>query len=155
MLTFKPHIEGDLEPYYYLNYYPENDQPAPNTSFNLKREAIIEHFKIWIDLLKQYNAISFTEDSRILKQYENEYYESFHIDDTEAANDPLDEDKQINYYYALEGIVQGLKKAAPNDPDTLALVKETEALKNNIQNVSRRTFAIKTAKILAKIRKKG
>lgn len=152
--VFNPHLEGNLECYYYLNYNPESENPIPNTSYNQKREELFEHFRIWISLLKQYDAVSFTEDAFILRKYENEYYSSFGVGQTDEADHPLNEGTQIRYYYVLEGIVNGLKNAS-QDADIVALTMETEALKNNLQNLSQRTFAIKAAKILAKIRKKG
>lgn len=152
--VFKPHLEGNNQSYYYLNYNPENFNPSPNTSFNATLDQLKHHFQVWISLLREYNAISFTEDDVLLANYEQEY-KSYFTESDNSMDQPIEEQKQLQYYYALEGITNGLKKYDQQDSEIEKLIQATDDLKRNIQNITKSEFSAKLSKLLGKMKLKG
>jgi hypothetical protein len=122
--------------------------------YNLPLGDIKARFGNWLYLLRGY-PLSYSEDEYFLREYENEYFQTFEFAGEDERARPFDHKAQLLLYYCLEGIENALKQADPGDPEIKLLLAEAESLKGNIQNLSRVAAARKTSRLWAKIKKKG
>ena len=124
-------------------------------SFNNEIPNIIISFNKWIALLRGYNSVNLTEDDYFTDFYEQEFFQEFEIVDADAEITPFTHRQQVALYNLLETI-EGELIIQKNDNLKLdEVILETQYLKENIQNLSKKAVVGKLARILAKIKKSG
>ncbi|WP_341963847.1 hypothetical protein, partial [Flavobacterium psychrophilum] len=90
-----------------------------------------------------------------LLKYEEEFYSDFEILDEDAEVNPFEHDKQIFTYNLLEYVETELQKSNSEDEEIENLISETIALKNNLQNLTKKVVIRKMSIIFSKVKKKG
>jgi hypothetical protein len=152
----KPNQSSDFRSFFNFTYLPQTEVTFENRkSFNHELALVIENFNIWVGLLREYNEINLTEEEYITKQYEEEFYKDFQIVDEDAYIKPFEHDKQIFLYRFLTYVETELKNNKNQDVSVGEIIVETQILKDNIQNLSKKNTIRKLAVILAKVKKHG
>jgi hypothetical protein len=117
-------------------------------------DSVASIYTDWINLIRKFEAITFTENDEFIKRYEHEFYTDFKIVDDDADTAPYDLPLQLQIYTLLENVEQYLENQ-PEEPVIKELIQETKQLKEDIPNLTKNALAKKVAKILAKARKHG
>ena len=106
----------------------------------------------WTNLIRQYNEISLTQEDRILKEYENEFYCNFEILDEDADSTPYNLEKQIMLSNYFTNVIKVLKY---NETENEELIKEAELIKDNIPEMTKKETLKSISRFFAKVRKKS
>jgi hypothetical protein len=150
---FEPSQTALFAPVFNFEYMPQNESNFLNTRIRDKHESIVKHFENWIGYLKAYNKIDFTEDQKLTSFYENEYYVEFEIIEENADIEPFNDEQQALLFSFFTQLTSELKKINSENPKLLEIISDTEDLKNNIQNYSKKMFIVKMSKVFAKLKK--
>jgi len=150
-----PNLTADFRSFFNFNYLPQDENSFNQTSFNNESSIILEHFSIWINLLREYEEVNLDEDEIIENFYQEEFFHDFEILDEDAYTAPFEHEKQVILYNFLTYIETELKRQLTDDPEIKELIAETEEFKDNIQNFSKKVVVKKFSRILAKIKKKA
>ncbi|MDY0905530.1 hypothetical protein [Pedobacter sp. CFBP9032] len=150
-----------LEPTYKSDYItfrvmikPTNEIDHNASTFHLNSTDLIEKFEQWIELMKDYDSFSFSDDEVITKQYEEEFYADFEILDDDADEKAFEPEKQILLYKWLTALEQDLKSSEMIDQAT-PLIEETAQLREDIQNLTKKQFIRRFAILMSKVKKSG
>jgi len=133
---------------------PISETDNTESSYNHTYTDIIEKFEQWIDLMKEYDSFSFSDDETIIKQYEEEFYTEWEILDEDADEKAFEPDRQILLYNWLTLLERDLKSNHSLGKEN-PLAEEAAELKDNIQNLTKRQFVIRFAKLMSKVKKTG
>lgn len=150
-----------IEPYRYeeiikykFNLRPTSEMDEGMTEYHEEGEKLIEKLEQWIELMKEYESFSFSDEEAIIKQYEEEFYTEWEILDEDADEKAFEPDRQILLYNWLTLLERDLKSNHSLNKEN-QLAEEAAELRNNIQNLTKRQFVIKFAKLMSKIKKTG
>lgn len=113
------------------------------------------NFTQWLNNVKAYDEISLTADEERSKQYEKEFFEEYKILDEDADTAAFEHEKQIFLYNLLTNLQEQLRLENKDDPKIIEIIEQSENLKNNIQNPTKRKVVREMSKIYAKIKKHG
>jgi hypothetical protein len=122
-------------------------------SGEVDREKIVEYFSIWINILQDYNSVSFDQEEDFLKFYEEEIFSDFEIIDEDAETKPFDTNQQIILYTFLEATINYLEKKYINNEIVEDIINEANSLKNEIPSLTKRIASKRFSQVLAKIKK--
>lgn len=136
-----------------FNYTPVNSNTKSSMSGELEMDDIIKHFNIWLDLITEYNSVSFDEDEDFLKIYEDEIFAEFEVIDEDADVRPFDNIQQIILYTFLQTTITHLEKEYPDNTFINEIIEEANNLKDDIPVLSKRVASKRFSKVLAKIQK--
>lgn len=151
-----PNQTSDYRSFFNFTYLPQSDLTLTNkTSFNNDLSTVIQNFNIWVELLRQYNEINLTEEDYITKQYEEELYHEFEIVDEDAHIKPFEHEKQVFLYKLLTYIETELQEKANGDIEIQQIISDTQDLKDNIQNLTKKKAIRRLSRIFAKVKKHG
>ncbi len=151
-----PNQTSDHRTFFNFTYLPQSDVTLTNkTSFNNDFTTVVQNFNIWIQLLRQYNEINLTEEDYITKQYEEELYNDFEILDEDAHINPFEHEKQVFVYKLLTYIETVLQEKANGEVEIQQIISETQDLKSNVQNLTKKNVVRRLSRILAKVKKHG
>lgn len=133
---------------------PLNHSELTTASKTTEINQHIDLFKKWLNNLKEFNKISFRKEDKFQKQYEQQFYQYFHIVEDTQEETPLDLPSQLKVYVLLEQISRVLNDY-PSDIDTEKIIEEVNTLKEEIPLLTRTNVGKRVATILSKIWKKG
>lgn len=150
-----PNQSNDFRSFFSFYYFPESDKSFQKTSFNNEAIELFKHLNNWVKLLREYNSINYSEQDQFAKQYEDEFYAEFDILEEDAEINPFEHNRQVFIYNLLSYVERELIKSAEQDQEILSLISETQELKENIQNLSKKNLIRKLSRVFAKIKKKG
>ncbi|KQS41756.1 hypothetical protein [Pedobacter sp. Leaf194] len=148
-----PTVIGD-EIIYRLHLCPTDETNQGISSYDLNIKNLTIRFKEWIELMKEYDSFSFTDDDVITKQYETEFYSDWEILDEDADDKAFEPDKQVLLYNWLTLLEHDLKSNEMVQEDD-QIVEETAQLRADIQNLTKRQFILRFAKLMSKVKKTG
>jgi hypothetical protein len=151
--VYNPSQNRDLSPVFSHQFLPENEVNFESVVRNDKLDKIVSRFNQWISYLKDYNEICFTEEEKLMKFYEDEYFHEFEILEEDAEINPFAENQQIFLYKFLSLTSQELNKINSNDLKLNEIISDTNELKDNIQNLTKKEVIIKMSKVFARIKK--
>ncbi|MEI6949935.1 hypothetical protein V9K67_22300 [Paraflavisolibacter sp. H34] len=151
-----PNQTSDHRSFFHFQFVPHNEHSIErNATFNNALPEVVKNFNYWISLLRQYNEINLSEEDFITQQYEEELFHEFEIVDDDAYIKPFEHEKQIFLYKLLTYVESELKKEDNRDVKIQELICETQDLKENIQNLTKKNVIRKLSKIFAKVKKHG
>jgi len=157
--VFNPNQANNYTSYFEFEFLPQSDVKLTQVSYNNDLPTVLKHFSIWINLLREYDAIELNQEDYITKQYEEEFFHEFEIVDEDAYTKPFEHEKQVFLYNLLTHVEIELNKKMGNGEDSNTevqeIINETITLKENIQNLSKKNAIRKLSKIYAKIKKHG
>ena len=136
-------------------FYNIECNPYSSTTLNgyknekIEANSIFTLLETWTNLIKTYNSISLSDEDRILKEYENEFYEGFKIIDEDANTKPYDLKVQIIIQNFMTNSIELLSK---NENDNSDLIEEATILKENIPKLTKQQTAQNLSRFLAKVR---
>jgi len=139
-------------------YYSIECNPYSSSSLNayknekIEGDSIFKLFQTWTTLIKSYNSISLSNEDKILKEYENEFYEGFKIVDEDADIKPYDLKIQIIIQNFMTNSIELLSKKENDNSD---LIKEATLLKESIPKLTKQQTVQKLSRFLAKVRIKS
>lgn len=139
---------------YSINILPTDELNNGLTSYNLDKNGVVDKFREWISLMKEYDTFSFSDDEVITKQYEEEFYADFEILDDDADEKAFEPEKQVLLYKWLTALEQDLKSSEMID-QAIPLIEETAALRDDIQNLTKKQFVRRFAILMSKVKKSG
>lgn len=145
--------EDEKHTIFNITYNPENEDSLSHRIRAAWTDDIENIFKEWIELIKAFNDISFTEEETFVKFYEEEIFDDFKIVDDDAETHPFNNTQQIILYKFLSSTIIQLENKHPDDIIVKSICLESIELRDNIQNLTKKEFSKKFSKILAKIKK--
>ena len=140
--------------YFDITYSPANDKVTSETSERVDVNTFKAIFKKWIEIIIEYNSIPIMPEDNILKAYEDEFYAEFEIVDENASVDPFSLKQQLLIDEYLESIEHSLEEHKP-EKGVDEIIEETQALRNSITTLTKRSVIRRISKILSKITKFG
>lgn len=123
------------------------------TSGEVDREKIVGYFASWINMIQDYNSVSFNQEEDFFKIYEEEIFSDFEIIDEDADIKPFDTNQQIILYKFLEATISYLEKEYPNNTTVNEIIEDANSLKADIPLLTKRIASKRFSKVLAQIRK--
>ena len=143
----------DKRTFYSVEYNPLNSTTL-NGYKNDKIEAasIFTLLENWIKLINVYDSISLSDNDKILREYENEFYSEFKILDEDADIKPYNLKVQIIIQNFMTNSIELLSK---NEKDNSDLIEEANILKESIPKLTKQQTAQSLSKFLAKVRIKS
>jgi hypothetical protein len=141
--------------HFHLVYHPQNQMSFDQTNYDGEISEMANHFNTWIGILKAYERITLTEEDQFTKQYEDEFYQEFEIVDKDAETNPFEHRQQEALYKLLTYVEVQLIAIENKDSEIDKIIAETNDLKNNIQNLTKKRVIERLARIFAKIKKNG
>lgn len=138
---------------FYTSSCPASRSDSGENSGFFTSIGILTLFGKWLDILDQYEEISLTDEERMDKAAEEDFFEYFDVTD-EEANTYFDFEKQILIYRLLEYIEKSVEEHAA-EKDIIEIKSEINQLKEGLQNETRRGTVKKLSRLFAKIKKKG
>lgn len=136
-----------------IYFAPQDSEYSNGTSVFCDIDQITEYFNNWISIIKEFNSVYFTEEQSFLKFYEEEFFSEFEIIEEDASYNPFGNDQQIYLFRLLEHVSNELKSINSNEPIILEIISETNELKDNIQNLSKKDIVKRISSIFARIKK--
>lgn len=134
---------------------PENEQTIKANVIPSGEEAVMAHFKYWLNLINWYNNAKLSESDFYTRQAEKEFYDEFKIQSEEANPIALSTDSQIKVYYLLEQMQQRLENFKTTIPEAQKVIEEAETLKNTLQELPQVAVAKRVAKLMSRVKKLG
>ncbi len=116
-------------------------------------DDIIKRYERWVQLIREYNSISFDVNEKFLKQYEDEVYADFENMDVDSDIAPFDIEQQVLLYNFIEATTKCLALRHPDDAIVEEIIAEANSLKDDVAKVSKKVASKRLSKVLAKIRK--
>ena len=154
-IVSNPNQDGNSISHFNVEFAPESETALKPINFNIDFDNVIYYFEHWLNIIIEYNNITFSDDEYLAKIYEQEFYDDFEILDENAAIIPFEHDKQVFLYNLLEYVEKELQKQNNDDSDIQQLVKETITLQNDLQKLSKNLVIRALAQIFSKIKMKG
>jgi len=145
--------EDEKHTIFNVTYKPESQDSLSHRIRSAWTDDIEDIFNEWIELIKEFNEISFTEEETFTKFYEEEIFDDFKIVDDDAETHPFNNLQQIILYKFLSSTIFYLENKHPDDIVIKNICSESVELRDNIQNLTKKDFSKKFSKILAKIKK--
>ncbi len=136
-----------------LEYNPKDESSDKPFSSVIKFDNLENYFNRWIEMLKVYNNIKFTEDDRFQQFYEDEIFADFEILDDDADIHPFNDSQQKILYSFLTGIAGYLEAQKFDDDVANEIIEETIELRDNIPNLTKKNVAKKLSRLFAKIKR--
>ncbi|MCZ4694095.1 hypothetical protein DWB61_02665 [Ancylomarina euxinus] len=131
--------------------------PANNINLDSKEHAlfseqILRNLDGWISLITQYNNIQISSEDKILKAYEDEYYDSFKLTEDDANDKPYEVGKQLMLAEFLDSAIVALSNHETIHED---LIIEATAIKEELPNLTKQATVKRLSRFFALVRKKG
>ena len=132
--------------------------PASSTSVAALRSEknnkdILNFFQTWIGWIKVYEKSDLTDEDKILKQYEEEFYTEFEILDEDANTTPYSLDQQLQIDQYLEKVQLKLEQSNLTDEIKKEITTDVAELRADLGRSTKTTVVKKMSSIFAKIRK--
>ena len=153
--VFNPNQNSNFVSFFNFQFAPENDASLKPLANNSDFENVVSYFQSWLKIVKEYNDVTFNEKDYFTKKYEEEFYAEFEILDEDAEINPFEHNKQIFIYKLLEYVETELKNSETKDEEIEILISETNELKKNLQNLTKKVVIRKMSIIFSKVKKKG
>ena len=151
--VFEPTYKPDFITFR-IKVKPTSEIDNTESSYNHTSTDIIDRFEQWINLMKEYDSFSFSDDETIIKQYEEEFFAEWEVLDEDADEKAFEPDRQILLYNWLTLLERDLKSNHSLGKEN-PLAEEASELKDNIQNLTKRQFIIRFSKLMSKVKKTG
>lgn len=135
-----------------INFTPTNLTSPGILSGEVNRDKILDYFYVWINILQDFNRISYNQEQDFLKIYEEEIFSEFVIIDDDAETKPFDNNQQIILYKFLETTAKHLEQQYPNNNVIEGIIEQANSLKDEIPLLTKRIASKRFSKILAQIR---
>ncbi|MBL4905788.1 MAG: hypothetical protein JKZ00_07240 [Flavobacteriaceae bacterium] len=140
----------DNKTYYSIEFNPSNATTLNGyKNERIEGASIFTHLENWIKLINIYNSISLSEEDKILREYENEFYNGFKILDEDADIKPYNLKVQIIIQNFMTNSIELLSK---NENDSSDLIEEATILKESIPKLTKQQTAQNLSRFLAKVR---
>ncbi|MBA7592553.1 hypothetical protein ES708_34740 [subsurface metagenome] len=136
-----------------IEYKPKDELSIEVQKITPNYEATVNYFNQWIEMIKQYNAVSISPVDRITEFYEKEFYSNFDIVDDDADINPFDLEKQLIISRFVDSSISLLKENNISSEDEI--IVDLSDLKENQQNYTKRIVIRKLSIIFTKIKKRG
>jgi len=95
----------------------------------------------WFEVVQKYNSLHelYYPEAALEKKYAEEFYNKFKIDDASADNNPLDEQRQIEFYTLLEFFEERIISLNDRDEKVNEILEETASLKTDVHLLTQNT----------------
>jgi hypothetical protein len=151
--VYNPVLGADGKGQAIITYAPMNKnniKVVENKSYTLT--DIKKQFLAWIEIIREYEEITFSDEDRIEKQYEEEYFTEFDIVDEDADVKPYNEKSQEEFYKLLTWVQDNLRNQEPNNGGVEIIIADIDTLKDNLSRLTKRKVIRSWAKICSKIK---
>lgn len=118
------------------------------------KDRVIKDFSSWIKIVREYEGILFTDEEKLINQYEDEFYSEFEIIDEDADDKAFNSKQQEIIYKWLTAFEKDVLSNTDKDISQ-PLISATQELKENIQNLTKKQFIKQFSKLMAKVKKVG
>lgn len=121
-------------------------------------EGLTTYFNIWINLIREFNTISFSENKDFSEYYAQEIFAEFEIvEDGTFDTEPYDStiQKVLNQYLLSIGERIKSEPDYSTSQELQEISNATELFADNIANMTKRQVLKTMAKLLGKIKTKG
>lgn len=135
---------------YTVDFSPRSRTSNSNLLGLAEYKDVIEFLHRWINFLKEYSLITYSEEQELENKYVKEQEEWFSMLDTEDSDTPL----ELNTQLALDNYLQKSIKYA-KDENEGDLAEELESFKQKIGSLTKTQMIVNLNTILAKTRVKS
>ncbi|WP_372643762.1 hypothetical protein [Ancylomarina sp.] len=132
-----------------IPYQTNNLEPHKGQMF---AEQITRHLQTWIGLIRQYNNIQISPEDKILKAYEDEFFDNFKLVDEDANEKPYEVGKQLMLAEFLDSAIVALSNHDTVHED---LIIEAREIKEELPNLTKQATVKRLSRFFALVRKKG
>lgn len=143
---------------YRISVRPFSDRSLETHSGDMPIEGLSTYFNNWINLIRKFNTVSFSEKNDFSKHYAEEIFTEFEIvDDGTFDTQPYDSKVQevLNQYLLSIGERIKSEPHYATDQELQEITTAAEAFAENIPNMTKRQVLSAVAKLLGKIKTKG
>jgi hypothetical protein len=148
-----PHLDDKRKANIGVEWNPKNELSLQKYGANVEFGQAISFFDNWLNIVKKYSLPYFSDEDKILQEYEQEEYIQFEFtsDSDDTLDKPLSYQKQVQLFKLLEEFKVHLQ----HKPDiaTEELIVEASTLQESIPNLTKRQTRLQVSKFLAKFRK--
>lgn len=135
-------------------YCPESHSSLKETTSLLGITNLFSQLEWWVQLIKNYNQISYNEQESFQIVYEQEFFDAFEIVDDDADTVPFDLAKQLLLDKFLSDISSALEERK-DQYEVQGIINEVEQVKKEITVSTKKVLIKKISSILSKIRLQG
>ncbi|WP_321279283.1 hypothetical protein [Marinifilum fragile] len=148
---FEPEFVGNSV-VFQLKQSPTNHLKHELNEFALYSDQILHQLDGWLNLILQYNNVQISPEEKILKAYEEEFFDNFKLVDEDANNKPYEVGKQLMLAEFLDTAIVVLKNHEIVHEE---LISEATEIKEELPNLTKQDTVKKLSRFLALIRKKS
>jgi hypothetical protein len=140
--------------YFKINFNPVSEHAITPATFTENSAGVLKAIGNWIDLIKQFNEVTWTEEDVINKFYEKEFDAEFDNVDEGAANEPFataEQEKINTFLVRLIGNAKAIQHAYKVDE----IIEQAEQLKKDLPISTTKKFIRGFRKLVITIKKSG
>lgn len=146
--------------FYQIEYKPSSKENTNAHNVFTKIDGVVSFAKIWIDLIKAYNALHKVHDDPILKAYEDHFFKQVDIVDGDADYAPFDIDRQLfldQYLQNVDSSLEKLKSEKSKDEidELSSLQEEAKLIRHDMTKLTKRKAVRRLSKFWARAQKVG
>ncbi|RDV13038.1 hypothetical protein DXT99_21930 [Pontibacter diazotrophicus] len=133
-------------------YSPESIESTAPRRFNIIDKSLLEHLTYWVKLVRSYDNIRTTKEEKVLREYEEEFFDKFEIIDEDADVKPYNLEIQLAFDKFLTHTIKVLEE---DKEENQPLIDEATDFKENLTKLTKKETIRRLSKLFAKVRQKS